>query len=605
MGAIKRKRGEALVLKLKESILTDFADVKLAVLLFSVGLLLLVLSLLLLESLLLTQAAVTVMLASIIYLLLRYARRRKQYDIDTDEETSDKPLFSPYVNQILDIAFWGLLIGAMFMLTQGVYARPLGFLMIVSAMAAILAVQIFSGKSVGYCLLKVMIIGVLLRASAYYQFPGAVGYDSVAEITLTEQMVSSGHVGSFMGGYQYYPVAHYFTSMSSLLTGMRISDSFFMLGITEVLSLVFIFLIGRHFFNTKTGLLAILIISVFDWHILWGFYIKAMTFGIALLPMILYLVFAAPRKNKFLFTLLALLVMAMLIMTHTFVTAVLVVILAAGWLMFLILTPLSSKEDNKQPLTLNIVLLFICATMAYWMYVSGFTYYIVDTINYALSLDPQKLAILVFPMSIAEELWVKLPTFMFIFFAILGCLAVFNIREFSQKRLLRIWLALLCGALVIVNFVIFYIPQLGPLVRERWFVFVGLIIAIPVARGIMYIAGRKSWQAVTATFLLVLCLSGVMTTSYISNVQSVITWGPESYHASTASELVAADTISQALVSADDYIYAEHYYSQIFRWNIEMPYEQVIDFSEIYSYELEDYQGILMLRMAAINIVSA
>ena len=73
------------MLKLRQSILTDFADVKLAVLLLSISLLLFVLSLLLFGSLLLTQAAVTLILASLIYLLLRWARRRKQYDTDMDE----------------------------------------------------------------------------------------------------------------------------------------------------------------------------------------------------------------------------------------------------------------------------------------------------------------------------------------------------------------------------------------------------------------------------------------------------------------------------------------------------------------------------------------
>jgi hypothetical protein len=134
------------------------------------------------------------------------------------------------------------------------------------------------------------------------------------------------------------------------------------------------------------------------------------------------------------------------------------------------------------------------------MYVSGFTVYIAATINYALSLDPKDLVVVSFPMSVAEELWIKLPTFIFIFFAIPGCLAAFNIGGLSQKTSSRLWLALLCGALVVLNFVIFYIPQLGPLVRERWFVFMGLIIAILVARGIIYIAGQRNWRAATVAF---------------------------------------------------------------------------------------------------------
>jgi hypothetical protein len=96
-----------------------------------------------------------------------------------------------------------------------------------------------------------------------------------------------------------------------------------------------------------------------------------------------------------------------------------------------------------------------------------------------------------------------------------------------------------------------------------------------------------------------------MTTSYIGNVESVISWGAGRYLASTASELAAADTVGRVLVSADEDVYADHYYSQIFRWDVELPDRQVIDFSEIYSRELDGYRGILVLRTAMLEIASA
>ena len=192
------------------------------------------------------------------------------------------------------------------------------------------------------------------------------------------------------------------------------------------------------------------------------------------------------------------------------------------------------------------------------------------------------------------------------FLATLGCLAVFNIRQLNQKKLARVWLALLCGAMVIINFIIFYVPQFGPLIRERWFVFVGLIVAIPVAYGLMSIAGRKGWQGATVLFLLVFAFSGIMTTSYIGNAQSVVSWGAESYLAATQSELVAAGAVSRITsLGEDENIYADHYYSQIFRYKEGLPEDEVIDFSEIYRWELDEYQGILALRSAMIKVISA
>jgi hypothetical protein len=128
-------------------------------------------SLALLDSLLLAQASVTVMLASAIYLLLRWLRRR-QPEAAEEAEGQAAPLLPVCVNQLLDIAFWGLLTASLFMLTQGVYARPLTFLIMASVMAAVLAVQIYSGGNSGLRIFKVMVIASA-RASAYYQFPGA------------------------------------------------------------------------------------------------------------------------------------------------------------------------------------------------------------------------------------------------------------------------------------------------------------------------------------------------------------------------------------------------------------------------------------------------
>ncbi len=597
--------------KLKDNILTEFADVKLAVLLFSVGLLVLVLSLLLVHSMLLTQAAITVMLASMIYLLMRWARRKDQGEESPDEEAPATSPSSLYMNQILDIAFWGLLIAAMFMLTQGVYARPLGFLIMVSAMAAILAVQIFSGRSTGYCIIKILVIAILLRASAYYQFPSLAGYDAIAEADSLAQLLANGHIGEFMKGYEYYPTAHYFAASVSLTTGLGVMDSFFMLGIAEALSLVFVFLIGRHFFNARIGLLAALIMAVFDWHIIWGFYVKAMTLSIALLPMVIFLIMASLKNRRLTFVILGMLIMALIILTHTFTTAVLAVILFIGWVMFMLLRQVSSDEAIRPPVSLTIALLFGCATLAYWMYVSGFTQYIANTISYAFTIDADSVPVVALTMNTAEDVWQKLPTMLFMFLATLGCLSIFNIRRLEGKTLLQVWLALLCGTLVIVNFVIFFAPQFGPLIRERWFVFVGLIVAIPVAYGLVNIASRRSWQSLTGLFITMFLFAAIMTTSSISNSASVISWGSESYLAATQSELAAADTINEIAdftdnesPAGDKKIYTDHYYSQVFTYNEDLRLGEVADFSELYKYELQDYNGILILRTAAIDIVS-
>ena len=66
------------MLKISVSRLLNNADVKLSFFFMAAGSILLALSLTMMDSLLIVQVAVTLVMASAIYLLLRWARRRKQ-----------------------------------------------------------------------------------------------------------------------------------------------------------------------------------------------------------------------------------------------------------------------------------------------------------------------------------------------------------------------------------------------------------------------------------------------------------------------------------------------------------------------------------------------
>ena len=594
--------------KIRDLFFTAKADIRLAAVFLIIGSFSLLPAIIFLDSLLIIQASLTIILASGTYLLLQW--RRGNSSTTDDKETAIIP---HNIDQILDIVFWLLLTAMILILYRDVYSRPLSFLIIVSVMSAILAIQILSDNHTGYSLIKIIIIGVLLRASAFYQFPGLAGYDTVAEITLSEQLTSTGFIGGYMGAYQYYPLAHILTASISQITGFNITNSFFMLGLIEVISLVFIFLIGKYLFNDKTGLIAVLVLSVFDWHILWGFYIKAMTFGIALIPIVIFLILAAKDEKKLIYTSLSILMLFLVILTHTFVTAVLLVILLFGWLISIAIKRRCHDRDlvsdYEHPIRLDIVLLLGFTTIAYWLYVSGFYTYVAYAVNYALSIDNTITGTPTSQLSVLDTTWARLPVFTLIFFAIIGCLSIFNFHKLTSKTLAQIWLALLCGVMVVISFAIFSISNLETLIRERWFVFVGLIAAIPVAKGLLSMVGNRRHQSAISMAIIIFLFSGIMTTSYIANVSSVTSWGASRYMASSASELAAAETVSRitALDSSnteDSVIYADHYFSQIFRYEYDVPSENIVDFSEILKEELANYQGILMLREAMLDIVS-
>lgn len=597
-------------------LLTVDIDKKLAIILFGLGLIVLILATTVFRSLLLQQISVTLLLASGVYLFLRARRKVSPTEEDSTgaRDTSSPSSLQPRFRRLLDIAFWGLFITSLILISQHAYARPLSFLILVSFMSAILAVEIFTDKNTAYCLVKVLVIGILLRASAWYQFPSPVGSDPIIEVNFLRQLLAAGHTGEYMWYYQYYPVAYILSAFTSWTTGLGPKDSFFIIGVIEVLSLLFLFLIGREFFNKKVGLLAVLIMAVSDMHVSWGFWVKGMTLGIALLPILLFLLLVSRKRGGSLtFSFFTILVIFLVILTHTVASTVMVATLLIAWLASLIWKGLQGKERFEPPVALTMVLLSSVALLGYWLYASGFISYIGVVIENALFMDR---GVMVEPAMLyrngAVLTWQKLPQLVLIFFAILGCLSIFHIRKLDRKTLSQVWIALVGGGMIILNFLLYYVPGLGTLTPTRWFVFMNLLIAVPVAYGLLSILGRKGWGAMVGLFFLMLLLSGIMTTSQHASVDVVIPWDKRQRVAFTSSEMAAAESISQMADLAsgqtpqnDTKVYTDFFYTLLFEHEFQAPRSRIVDASPIYKEDSKQYQGILVLRTAVTEVVWA
>ncbi len=602
----------ATILNPKQFTKVENYDLKLATLFVVVSLVLLAVASIAIQSLLLQQISGTVLLSSGIYLLLHRRRRtRPEEGIAEASSISPIPQLNPSIGKILDISFWGLFIASITIISQNAYARPLSFLILVSVMCSILAVEIVTKKSTAYCLVKILILGILLRGSVWYQFPTAIGTDPFIEINYLKQLVATGHVGNFLGAYIYYPLGYTLGASIWNITGLSLGSSFFVLSVISVISLVFVFLIGRDLFNREIGLLAALIMVVFDWHVFWGFYIKSMTFAIALVPIILWLLLAMLRnEGRLHFPIIAMLMTAMVIFTHTYVNAALAVILGLGLISIIIIKRTLGKEGFEGPVRLYMLLLFAVATLGYWIYASGFIYYIDQVVTYAMSIDTLTidqagLSQHILPRAATLLTWEKLPTLVLVFFAFLGFFSILNFRKPDQRKFLQIWLALVGGMLLTFNFILFYMPPLGILETARWHLFTGLLLACVAAVGLLSILSRRGWQSLLGLSLSVLLLSGLFTTSHISNITSVVPWKDRIRMAYTTSEMSAADTISQmaGLTPAQDSeeagkIYTDFYYLHPLWYQLNLPRAKVVDGSSIFLGESENVDGIIILRRA-------
>lgn len=595
-------------------------DKKLAIMGIVASVLLTVIALTIYKSFLLQQISITVLLASGVYLIMRRHLKSRQIKDDSVERTDVTLLsrLSPNIKTVLDISFWGLFISSLIILWQSVYQRPISFLILVAIMCAVVAVQIADKKNTTYCLIKIMAIGLLARGSAYYQFPTAIGTDPFIEMNFVKQIVASGHLGG-LGLYSNYPLSYALDASIMNITGLGLRDSFFILSVIQVISLVFIFLIGKEIFNVETGLLSALIFAVFDWNTFWGFYVKGMIIGIALVPAILWLLLVVLRKTgRLRFLIIAIAMLLFIIFTHTYVNAAMAVILTLCFISAVICRAFWSREDIQAPIGLNLVLLFLVGTLTYWMFASGFITYIGGVVRYAMSIDTVTMdqvgiaSLHVMYRSAAVLTWEKLPTLMLAFFFIFGFLNIININTgtLGQKKFLQVWIALVGVMFLAFNFILFYVQAFGMLEVARWNVFVAMIAVFPFVVGLLQMTGKGGWRKILGLFLLVFLISGIFLTSNYSNVVAIVPWEHKIRMAYTGSETIAANTVSRmaGLVPGQDLeerttIYTDFYYSFVLRYDLDLPGDKIVDASPIFLGNPQEIDGIIMLRKASITEV--
>jgi hypothetical protein len=586
-------------------------DKRLAIALLGLGLVILVLAVAI-NQLLIIQASATVVLASGIHLILRRWHGAKLTDEDTAGIADTSSSYSRII-KLLDIAFWGLFIASLILISQQVYVRPLSFVIIVSIMAAILGVQIFTGKKISYCLVKILVIGILLRASVWYQFPGPIGRDPILELDYIRRLVDAGHIGDFMGGYTYYPLAHVLVASTHFITGLPLKDSFFVLGAIEVISLVFLFLLVKDLFNEKIGLLSALIMAVCNWHILWGFWMKGMTLAVAWLPFLLFLLLTRRRGNRlFVFSVLSIIIVFLSVITHTVSSVAIVAIVGLFWCAYLISKILPGRENVEQPITLVISLLSLVILIGYWLYVPKQISFVenlfVSSFNVA---NTTELAIpyIAYRSSLVLTLQ-KLPVLILVFGAILGSLSILNIRKFDRKALPQIWFVIVSVGMVILTFLLYFTPQLASFFPVRWFVYMSLIISVPAAVGLLSILRRGKWLNLTISFLSIFLLAGIMTTSYEANITQVVPWVQRSRDAFLTSEMAAVEKVSEMASLApgqtpqgDTDIYTDYLYGMLLLKEFHVPEDKIIDASQMLIEKSTEYNGILMLRSAVTDTV--
>lgn len=544
----------------------------------------------------LQEMVLTMLLACSIYLLLRDTlKERKTKLFSTEMEIWEKHNIKSRL-YLLNIIFFCLLSASIIIISQHIYSRPLIFLVLVTIMSGILAIEIVVNANRAYLtfiLAKIFIIGILLRASVFYQFPGPVGIDPWYHINFVEQLLIQGHVPEELGKYISFPVMHIIVASLSQLTGLGVKDSYFMIGVIEIASLIFVFLIAREIFNEKIGLLSVLMLIVSSEHILWGYWIIAMTLGIALVPILTFFLFSQQRERKNLnYKLFIILILVLVTVTHTVASFAILIVLVATWIAHFIYKTLWKLENFEQHVGLTLIMLFSVMLIGYWMYASGFIGYVAESIKFAFSMDiweGEKMY-----GGVVESSWNYLSMYTFGFFAILGSLYVLNIQkeEYSQ-----IPIVITAWVVTFFVFVSFFLGR-NAILFGRWPVFIEILLAIPCSLGLLAMSALSKKRVLSVLFVLVIVFTGVMVMNDNANITQVVPWAQYPRFGLMDSEIHAYQTISTHIQysAEDNFIYGDGYYLSCFRSS--KPYTKGIECPLSISILQGDekFHGILILR---------
>jgi hypothetical protein len=459
-------------------------------------------------------------------------------------------------------------------LSAAVYSRPVLFLVLTSILAALIATEIAvttDSRHVPSVLFKTIILGILIRASAYFEFPSAIAMDPYYESGFIQYILDHGYIPMHVLRYAIIeypsmPVMQTLVAALSLTTGINVHNSYFFVGIIECLSVVFIFLIGRAILNVRSGLLAALLLVIASQFLLWGTNIAPQTLGVVLTLVVAAVLFLVPRSDTASFAVLLVVLLTGIVLEHegaaAYTAIVLVIILASFWFVSKVSRGGTDRGELQDVRALSLhlrslallVVLYIAALLGYWTFIGGNA--LTRAVAVLRGTQASPASVLTQPAGAAFSaaaalgptlpwstlpVWSVLPVVIPIFFATFGLLCILSAKRKNALKVAWIGASVLILAITVAAFF------LGPAVSqpERWIVYLQVFMVLPAAVGLMTLSSlvnRRKGLAVI--FSAVLFLGFVSVTHPNVKVASELPWDQVARTAFLPSEVAAAQTIA-------------------------------------------------------------
>jgi hypothetical protein len=373
-------------------------------------------------------------------------------------------------------------------------------------------------------LVKVLMLGLLIRIVAYVQFPGPIGSDPWRHVLTIQSIADTGHVVKALpdalgtsNGYAAIPVFHILAAAAGQLTGAGAkAASFIAASVPLVLSMLSVFLIGRSVHSSAAGVLATLLYCVADFSVLWGVQVIAMTLAAAIAACLIWLLLSGRARSPSSIA-SALLMLATLILCHTVAAFVVLVALAAVVASAGLLRLTGYGHLGQRTTTLlssSLVAPYGVFMLVWWMTMptsTGDTFFAVQAGKLAQVLTTSAESQVAAVVASASRPYALLlfdtaGTAILIGLGLLAALAAFNPRR-AGNRLMVLTIAV--GALVALQAVGSSSLQ-EAVIGARWVIFQYMFLAAMAAWVLSPLLSRFSSTAFRLALVAIMCVAYVL-----------------------------------------------------------------------------------------------
>jgi hypothetical protein len=441
--------------------------------------------------------------------------------------------FSSKTIKIINILYWLCISVALISYHQAPpYYRPPIFFFCISLGATLLGLEILASKfkdnyNVFSIISKILLISLILRASAYFISPYPIGSDPWEHARYIENFLQFHHLMVTPDMREYYcnyPIAHLLACATNLIGNISIKESMFIISAVLALSTIFVYLIVKKVTNNiNLALLSMLLLNFADFHIQWSIEVIAMTFGIAIYAIIIYLILKTKEKHHLIYASLLILFLFVIIWTHTvsgFIALVSVICLYLGSFIY---QGIYEEDKHKElVVSLTLCLIFVVLLVFHWMDLK-YPFFESITIGLINSLNREAEFLGRLP-SVTQQHWESILNIfgflVYIFFGIVGCLYCLS-RKYADKTKVS-----LIFMLIVLYFVFFIFPVFGMrnIMPSRWpaFIYVSFVLFVGIGlTGFLCLLKSKK-QKISFVFIVLFITSFFMVTTFYSDTDSPV-----------------------------------------------------------------------------------